>query len=404
MLGLQAAEEWTKQSAKLDPLWSFVVTLLIFGGLISSMTTAALKRGAKVASGFFSVSWLLGMASWPLAVNHTPPAVQDRPWLWYLCAVATAAAAVAWPPWLALLALIFAPLCFGLVRILPSGGGAHWEQVGFDLVYVWLLGATILGIITMLRQAASTIDAAQAAALEKYSRAVRRHATELQRSNVDAIVHDNVLATLLAANHARTPESRLLATDMAVDALAFLRDAALAVPGDGPIVSLASLVERIALANGSLGAAFAIQSRGLHDQQLSEQTSEAIFAATLQAMSNSVQHAGDNGRLYRWVKIRGRGDGGCLIEVGDTGRGFLPPAVPSTRIGLRVSIIERISHAGGSVSINSKPGKGTLIAILWPANRPPEGPETTRDEVIPGSPVRRGTFSESLTGHRTAAE
>jgi signal transduction histidine kinase len=56
------------------------------------------------------------------------------------------------------------------------------------------------------------------------------------------------------------------------------------------------------------------------------------------------------------------------VHVGDTGTGFDPSAVQIGRLGLRVSIVERVTNAGGKVHIDSKPGQGTVITIVWPAS------------------------------------
>jgi signal transduction histidine kinase len=40
--------------------------------------------------------------------------------------------------------------------------------------------------------------------------------------------------------------------------------------------------------------------------------------------------------------------------------------VPTERLGLRVSILERVASAGGVVEIESAEGQGTLISIQWP--------------------------------------
>jgi signal transduction histidine kinase len=82
-------------------------------------------------------------------------------------------------------------------------------------------------------------------------------------------------------------------------------------------------------------------------------------------MVNSLQHAGGDG-VTRWLAIRGLAEGGIQVEVGDTGEGFILGAVPTERLGLRVSIIERVANAGGVVAVDSAPGEGTVVRIRWP--------------------------------------
>jgi signal transduction histidine kinase len=59
--------------------------------------------------------------------------------------------------------------------------------------------------------------------------------------------------------------------------------------------------------------------------------------------------------------------GGCLIEIADNGIGFDRASVPGERLGLRMSIEERMANAGGSAEIVSRPGQGTTVILAWPA-------------------------------------
>ena len=56
-----------------------------------------------------------------------------------------------------------------------------------------------------------------------------------------------------------------------------------------------------------------------------------------------------------------------MIEIADNGAGFDRSSVPDERLGLRVSIEERMANAGGSAEIVSAPHHGTTITIAWPA-------------------------------------
>jgi signal transduction histidine kinase len=42
--------------------------------------------------------------------------------------------------------------------------------------------------------------------------------------------------------------------------------------------------------------------------------------------------------------------------------------VPKNRLGIRVSIIERVELAGGRVFIDSRPGDGANIILEWGAD------------------------------------
>jgi signal transduction histidine kinase len=264
------------------------------------------------------------------------------------------------------------PVIYGLVCLTPSGGSAHWETALLDSVYSIILGGTIMVIVTMLRHAAASVDEAQSTALERYSHAVRQHATEVERVQVDSIVHDSVLTTLLSAARAYTPEAKELAATMAGNAIGHLREAALVVPDDGSTVRLTSVARRITDAANSIGARFELRTRNIGSRSIPLLAGEAVYSASVQAMVNSLQHAGPDQQVSRWLTIRGLAPAGIEIEVGDTGHGFEIPEVPRERLGLRISIVERIANAGGAADIDSALGEGTVVTIRWPAT-PAEG-------------------------------
>jgi len=221
----------------------------------------------------------------------------------------------------------------------------------------------------MLRQAATSVDNAQATALDRYSHAVRQHATEVERVQVDAIVHDSVLTTFISAARAHTPQAQELAATMAGNAIGYLRDAAAASPDDGTMVRFTALAERITDAAAALSTPFELRVRSVGTRSLPVQASEAIFSAAVQAMVNSIQHGGE-GDVSRWVAVRGLAPRGIEVVVGDTGAGF-DTSARSERIGVRVSIVERLANAGGRAVIQSAPGEGTIVSLRWP--HAPEG-------------------------------
>jgi signal transduction histidine kinase len=220
----------------------------------------------------------------------------------------------------------------------------------------------------MLRQAASTVDAAQSQALAKYANAVRQHATEVERVQVDAIVHDSVLTTLLSAASARTPEAKELAARMASDAIGHLHAAEASSPEDQSLVGLDRLSERITTAAEAFSSPFRLDVRDVEVHTLPVNVAEAVYSATVQAMVNSMQHAG-GAEVGRSLAIRGGSPLATVhIVIADTGRGFDSQEVPAERLGLRVSIRERLSKVGGHARIESEPGEGTTVTILWPSS------------------------------------
>ncbi len=367
VFGLQTFPVAIAQLPALKAPWGMVVIVVVFGLLAVIPILAVAQVFVKVAMGTLSVVYLIAVVTWPLlAVN--PDAIGQKPWVWFLCTVATAYAAVAFPLWLATAYTFITPIAYGIIRALPSGGGVGAEIAGLDSVYAIILGGVILVIIAMLRQAASAVDDAQSAALAKYATAVRQHATEVERVQVDAIVHDSVLTTLLSAASARSPEAKALAARMASDAIGHLHAAEAADPEDQTLVGLDRLSDRITAAAAAFSSPFAIDVRDVEVHTVPVHVAEAVYSATVQAMVNSMQHAGGPS-VHRSLDILGGGPLATVqITVRDEGAGFDQNDVPAERLGLRVSIRERLAKVGGLARIASRPSEGTTVTIMWPAS------------------------------------
>ncbi|WP_165066041.1 sensor histidine kinase [Marisediminicola senii] len=366
LFGAQAFPIMLEQNGVLTPPWTIAVNIAVFGGLIFAAVSSISKRWVRTASSYVVVSWFAAMGTWPIGAVEPFAPLADRPWPWMLCTVATTAAAVAFPVWASTLVLFAAPITFGVVRLMPAGGSGSVQQVSLDVLYAVILGGAVLVIITMLRQAAAAVDLAQSMALERYSTAVGQHATEVERVQVDSIVHDSVLTTLLSAARSPTPDAERMAARMAENAMGHLRDAATSSPDGAVMTPLTELVARIRRESRGVAAQFDVTAASVGDGQIPAQSAEAIAAAVTQSMVNSAQHAGTGAHIARWVSVGPAPAGGIVVEIGDTGIGFDVGAVPVGRIGLRVSIIERVANAGGRVEIDSHPGEGTVIRIAWP--------------------------------------
>ena len=377
LFGAQTFPVMLGQAGMLHPAWFWGYNAAIFGGLLLCVVSSIGRRFVRAANTYVAAAWLVAMATWPLAVVDPTIVARERPWLWFLCTVATAAAAIAFPTWVAAAYLVLAPSVYGVVRLTPSAGGAKWDLAALDTVYAILLGGAVLLIITLLRGAAASVDAAQATALARYAHAVRQHATEVERVQVDSIVHDSVLTTLISAARAYTPESMELSATMASNAIGHLREAEASTPDDESLVGVEQVADRVTGAAATLSAPFRQRVMGIGAGTMPIQVAEALYSASMQAMVNSLQHAGPAGSVERWLRITGVGADGLEVEIGDTGAGFDVAEVPTERLGLRISIIERVANAGGRAEVVSKPGEGTVITISW-ADPDAEGGERAR--------------------------
>ncbi|WP_231368720.1 sensor histidine kinase [Frigoribacterium sp. CG_9.8] len=381
LFGLQALPAVIGQLPTAGSVWAIIFGVGIYGGILATLVASFAKRWVCAVNASFSLAYLLALAGWPFVVNEPLVGAVDRPWLWLLCTVATATAAIAFSTRQATAYLVVTPVVYGFVRIAPAGGGAEIGSASLDIVYAVILGGAALILITLLRQAAASVDNAQETALDRYTHAVRQHAREVERVQVDSIVHDSVLTTLLSAARAETPEAQKLAIHMARSAMGHLKDAAAASPDDDATMTLDQLARRITDSSRTLSGPFELRLSDMHAGSLSVRglpvrdiavrsipvrSAEALYWAAMQAMVNSLQHAGAGDDVHRWLAVEDAASGGIRIGIGDDGVGFGFDCIPHERLGLRVSIIERVTNAGGSVEIDAGRNRGAVIWITWP--------------------------------------
>jgi signal transduction histidine kinase len=88
----------------------------------------------------------------------------------------------------------------------------------------------------------------------------------------------------------------------------------------------------------------------------------ALTAACIQAVQNSVLHAGNKAQRELILKAT---DTQIKLVIKDDGVGFRPNRIPKGRLGMRISIIGRVESVGGTVHIASSPRKGSTIIIEW---------------------------------------
>jgi signal transduction histidine kinase len=266
------------------------------------------------------------------------------------------------------------------LRLTAPGGRASIGTALLDGAAVLEVGIGLLLVVAAVRRAAKQVDSAQGAALSRYADAQIDEATESERVRTDALVHDSVLTTFLSAAGAQTPEAKALAARMAKHTMGVLSRATVA-SSVGPKVPLGELLDRIREESGAIGDSFTFAAQDVDDDDVPENVADAIVSASVQAMTNSVKHAGGP-EVRRSVLVKGTGEGAVCVHVEDEGRGFDPAKVASERLGLRVSIIERMSRVSGAVDLRTALGEGTTFVLSWPAGASTPAAATADDEAV----------------------
>lgn len=95
---------------------------------------------------------------------------------------------------------------------------------------------------------------------------------------------------------------------------------------------------------------------------LDEKRSVTLFRILQEALTNVTRHAAARSVRVRLVRI----ETGVVLEVQDDGRGFLATNRPNPRsLGL-LGMRERAATLGGTTTIRSEPGKGTVVEVHLP--------------------------------------
>ena len=99
--------------------------------------------------------------------------------------------------------------------------------------------------------------------------------------------------------------------------------------------------------------------------RLTESTARAIFCIVRELVVNAIRHGGATS-----IRIAGSVENGLLLcSVRDNGCGFDPASAPGAEEGHfgLVGIRERVDAVGGTIEIESAPGRGTRVSLSMPA-------------------------------------
>jgi signal transduction histidine kinase len=95
---------------------------------------------------------------------------------------------------------------------------------------------------------------------------------------------------------------------------------------------------------------------------LGAQRETSVYRVAQEALQNALRHSGAPDVCVSLSVRRNR----VVLEVADRGRGFVPGAAPSG-LGL-ASMRERAQAAGGTLTVRSAPGQGTVVRLEVPVS------------------------------------
>lgn len=345
-----------------DRLWYYALLGFVMGTLLLMCLAMLVSRGVRAMSALFAVAFPVAVVLWPLAAGDST-VVSEQPWPWYLINVATVAAVFCFPLPGQIAWAFFVPIAYGVVRLMLLGmTPTHLVDVLLDTVFAIILASVLIVVGWILRSLAARIDESREGAVRSFAQAAAADAVEKERVAVAALMHDSVLAALITAERAVTDRERSLAVSMAREALTRLanvdQDA-----GEGPDAPVAVTAIAEELESGTRRVA----PYSRFEQQIAPdagtvpgRVARALQLAAAQAVINSVEHADAAGLHIRFTADAG----GFEIRVSDVGPGFEPDRVAEDRLGIRASIIARVSAVAGTASVDSGPA-GTVVLLQW---------------------------------------
>jgi len=207
------------------------------------------------------------------------------------------------------------------------------------------------------------------AVLEERSRLAR----ELHDAVTQTLFSASLVAEALPATWEKNPqEGRGLLQELrglSRGALAEMRSLLLELrPAALLETSLADLLRQLGeAASGRTGIPVSVQVEG--QGKLPPDVHIAFYRITQEALNNVVKHARARQATVRLCFTNGGADSApirlkVLLAIRDDGRGFDLAQIPHNRLGLGI-MQERAQAVGASLIIESQPGHGTEVTVLW---------------------------------------
>ena len=344
------------------PWWEATAVALAGATLGAAALGAVLPAGAvRGASWAFPGVSLLLLATWTAARTQAGLGVDTGPWVWQLEPTAVALAAVAWPLPVAVAYSQVSALTV-LAAALATDGHASRELLLAVLVH---LGNVVFVVVfAAIRDRLSALREAEERVAAGVTRLARARADEAERTRLASVVHDEVLATLTIAAQSEGPPSASLAGQARRALTVALGEAV--DPPRAPLPAEA-LVTVLRTRLHALGPAVVVQARA-DAVDVPPDVADAVLGALEEAVRNSLRHAdwpAPRVPVSRHVDVT-IDRHGLHVTASDDGVGFDPEALDPRRLGVRRSILERMSAVpGAAATVWSRPGCGTRVDLSW---------------------------------------
>jgi len=242
------------------------------------------------------------------------------------------------------------------------------------------------GALTGLLRLAETSDASGAQQRAQAVELAARQASTRAQHEANSFIHDHILSALIAVANGLPDRAAL--RDSARQALDSL-SAGMAVVSP---VTARTLLNDVAGRVGVMAGDIRTDVVLTREHEIPPEVAQAITEATLEAVRNSLRHAGNKDTsVTRRVTLTSDACG-ISIEVSDNGCGFDPAVAGRGRHGVSGSIIARMQDVGGRATVDSVPGEGACVTLRWRPNL---------DSADQQRPARDAAQSEAASWERS---
>ncbi|WP_084104563.1 sensor histidine kinase [Demequina sp. NBRC 110056] len=349
------------QRASLEPWYwwaSVVVALLMPMSLLLMAPFGALRAATATARiaviGFLTlqVLWMPGMSVEQLPTGTTP-------WIQGVTALCCTLAGITWRSrWVWLAPVLQGPLVAG-VQIAASDTAVI--DAVLDGVGAVLFCSILAAIAQAVLKAGEAQDDAARRAREAAMAAASTATRERELARINAIVHDDIMSVLLAADRASDDPT---VPERATEALDVIRSltAPDAARRDYAPDELAAVLRSTAT---DVREEVVVNAAATGSGEIPAAVAAAVAEALSEALRNVERHAGAEARVTVDAQLT---PDRVRVVVADDGRGFDPRQVGQTRLGIRTSIVGKLASVdGGRADVDSAPGAGTRVTLSWSA-------------------------------------
>lgn len=277
---------------------------------------------------------------------------------WYFV-IAAAGAVVLTRRWRFTFVVALAPL---LLMVNATAIGELQFVSVEDVMLDMTTNLATIGALTWLLRLAETSDASGAQQRAQAVELAARQASTRAQHEANSFIHDHILSALIAVANGLPDRAAL--RDSARQALDSLSAGTTVASPVATRTLLNDVAGRVGVMAGDIRTDVVLT----REHEIPSEVAQAVTEATLEAVRNSLRHAGsDDAPVTRRVTLTSDACG-ISIEVSDNGCGFDPAVAGRGRHGVSGSIIARMQDVGGSATVDSVPGEGACVTLRWRPN------------------------------------